>query len=132
MEYIVLWGIFGVIAGAISNGRGNGFGGGCLWGLILGPIGILIALLYAPSAKTVEQRQLASGKFRKCPFCAESIRIDAVVCRYCGRDLPRPAVQVRAVIPAGEEINWPAMWPLAGILGLLVVVIIAMFATGMI
>lgn len=30
----------------------------------------------------------AAGATRACPFCAETIKAEARVCRYCGRDVP--------------------------------------------
>lgn len=53
----------------------------------------------------------------KCPYCAEEIKDEATVCRYCGRDLP-PSPAVRA---KRRTKRW---WWLAGIVGLGLVVLI--------
>lgn len=38
---------------------------------------------------------LSTMRIRICPFCKEDIHSQALVCRYCTRDLPPPAQQIQ-------------------------------------
>jgi hypothetical protein len=42
------------------------------------------------------------GTDRKCPFCAETIKQEAVVCRYCNRDIPKIEVDMQKYISDAE------------------------------
>ena len=55
---VLIWLVCGFIGSAIMSGKGHGSCGGWALGLLLGPIGIVIALLWRPTIESEAERQL--------------------------------------------------------------------------
>ena len=82
------WFMFCIIVGLFAAYRRGRSGlGWFLLSCLISPLlaGLLVAVL--PDRRFIERQRQESLSSRKCPFCAELIRRDAIVCRYCGRDL---------------------------------------------
>lgn len=91
MEFLVLWLILAGIVSGMARNRHRSQIGFFLLSLVLSPLIGLLVLLFTKGDP------LADGTLRKCPSCAEFIKTEATVCRFCQRELPRiPTVVERA------------------------------------
>lgn len=95
MTYIIVWIICGAICAMIAGAKGRSGAAFFLLGLLLGPIGVLLAFCTPANQVAVEHNRLSTGAERKCPYCAELVKTEAIRCKHCSADLepiPEPAV----------------------------------------
>lgn len=87
--FIVFWLICGGVAAMIANSRGGDGMMGFIAGVLLGPLGIVVAC-FMGGEKAVADKQLADGAMKKCPRCAELVQPDAQICKHCGHEFVAP------------------------------------------
>jgi len=80
---IVAWLACGVIAAIISDSKGRSGCGGLLLGLLLGPIGLAVALLLGATPEKLRDIERTSPDRRQCSACREIIAHDATICPHC-------------------------------------------------
>lgn len=105
LEVLIVAALLGLVVGAIAQSKGRSFFGWWLYGALLFIVAIVHVLVLKPDVKGVEARALQGGDQRKCPHCAEVIKAEAKVCRYCGRDVEPVAQASLARAPAADYLG---------------------------
>lgn len=86
MDLIVGALIIGIIPAFIAQNKGRSFVLWWIYGALLFIVALPHSLIMKSDIKALEEKLLSEG-MKKCPFCAEMVKEDAKVCRYCSRDL---------------------------------------------
>jgi len=77
---IVLWVAAVLIPAIVASMKGRPFVGWLLYSLFLTPIAFIHALCLVNISGDESQ-------LKKCPFCAEVVKLDAKLCKHCGSKL---------------------------------------------
>ncbi len=110
MTFIIIWIVCMVLGYMIGKPKGRSTAG--IWlGLLLGPLGVIIALFLKSDAYAAQEYSLSEGGKKKCPQCAELIQHDAKLCRFCGHDFTRGEAMRPNTIAATPNDNTPIRAP---------------------
>jgi len=111
MELLFLLAIVGgAITAAVAKNRGVP-GSPILWfigGALMFILAFPAALLQSPDPEQLEKNKLAGGDVKKCPRCAEFVKVDALVCRFCQHDFAvaekaRQVAMLSSALPAQKN-----------------------------
>lgn len=96
MIYIIfVWILLCLLVAKFASDRGR-YGFGFFWlAIFVSPLIAGLILFVLPKNQAAIERNRAGGSGRECPYCAEIVQRKAIICRYCGQQLP-------AFVPGGD------------------------------
>jgi hypothetical protein len=89
---LFFWIMLAIIVGVGASTRGRDGGGWFFLAILISPLLAGLLLLALPR---FERTKILRG-LRKCPFCAETVKLEAKVCKHCRSQLPMLIIKVES------------------------------------
>lgn len=86
MEFFLVAIVLGIIPALIAQSKGRSFIGWWIYGFLLFIVALVHSLIIKKDPQAIEKELIDNG-MRKCPFCVEMVREEAIKCKHCGSDI---------------------------------------------
>ncbi len=78
--------MFYIVPAIIANKKGRSFNGWWFYSVFLFFIALPHSILIKKDIESIENELLSEG-MKKCPYCAELVKGEAIICKHCGKEL---------------------------------------------
>ena len=87
LSLLVVLVIIGDLTGVSASKKGRSYWAFFFLSLVLPVITWLVIAAMSPIEPKIKETESKNVDSRQCPFCAEDIKLAAIVCKHCGKDV---------------------------------------------
>jgi len=112
---IFIWLVMAILVGVYASSKGRSGIGFFILSMFISPlISFLVALLSGTNNDENMKKDFQAGRLKKCPACAELVKVEALKCKHCNSDLPKIKLETPEVLPQQDLFHTKILFTFLG------------------